>query len=333
MLNFGRFVGAFLLAMCVFEAYVRMSGIGHVSNLELTPAGIWHRRTENVVSFTEGFSIRSFNQLGCASPDGRFDDDVFRIALIGDSFVLGEQVFERDHFQTVLANGLERRTGRRVHVMNFGYVGSELSDMYARQILRVDRASPNLILYFLDNEDLIPNRGDPLMPEVEVGDGSISVRADFSEQITRRFQPRSRVKQNLAIANMLSQALHRGGQVGYESVLLGLPPRRHANKVILPGTLHPTTKRILMELDATRTVLVDRHHDGKPLADDIYRIARNRGVRIISLRTVLEEMQEQGESPNLWLNDVPGHWNHVGHERIGKFLTNELLEYVSEGTE
>ena len=58
--------------------------------------------------------------------------NVLRIALIGDSYIEGFQLFERHHFKTYLEQKLSQKLKKKVEVLNFGIGGADLRGMYLR---------------------------------------------------------------------------------------------------------------------------------------------------------------------------------------------------------
>ncbi len=136
----------------------------------------------NFSRFNEGFFIGATNEwgfLGEGRPPHRADDEL-RVLLVGDSYVLGHTVFERQHFKNVLRDDLEAALGRPVAVLNFARADFHLWNMHRYYRDVVCRWDHDLALLFTNQADLHPRPkfGDDLYA-VTTFDG-VSLQADHS---------------------------------------------------------------------------------------------------------------------------------------------------------
>ena len=96
--------------------------------------------------------VNTFGYLGPGYPAEK-PANTIRIALIGDSYVAGLQLFERHHFRARLERELSAATGERIEVLNFGIGGIDFRGMYAMYEGKVLRYQPDLVLFFVTKRD------------------------------------------------------------------------------------------------------------------------------------------------------------------------------------
>ena len=86
----------------------------------------------NFTLFNEGFSMGQYNNNSILGPDCSIEKKtgVFRIAILGDSYVESFQVFRRDQFISIMEKQLSKNFDKSVEVLNFGRSGFDLADMF-----------------------------------------------------------------------------------------------------------------------------------------------------------------------------------------------------------
>jgi len=152
---------------------------------------------------------------------------MFRIAVLGDSFVEALQVELDSTFCRIVERGLAQRLGRPVEVMNFGRSGTTTSEQLL--LLESDAlpCAPDLVvlLFVPDNDigDVAPGTAlDPMRPFFrERSDGSLQLDTGFAQ--SRSFSTRRRInalKQRSALVSLaatrynLARQTRRLGHVG-----------------------------------------------------------------------------------------------------------------------
>ena len=125
------FCCAFFSIIIVLELFIQNSGVGNLSISENDRQnGQVLKKNTNIIYFNEGFYIGKTNKYGYYGPD--YDtiksEGSLRIALIGDSYVEGHQVFDRNHFRCLLEKNLNDSLNKKVEVLNFGMSGFNLND-------------------------------------------------------------------------------------------------------------------------------------------------------------------------------------------------------------
>lgn len=111
------------------------------------------------------------------------NENIIRIALLGDSFVESFQIFERDYFGEIAENYLEIiYSEKQFEFLNFGRSGFDIADIYAYQKILVEKFNPDFTLYMVSNGDLEPHYSDPLRPRTFIENDSLIISLNFNSQ-------------------------------------------------------------------------------------------------------------------------------------------------------
>jgi hypothetical protein len=153
------------LALCLagLESVFYLAHVGDSEYLkpDLT-MGYKPMEGKQVTQRHEGFGRFVFNQFGMqndeisvAKPPG-----VFRIALLGDSYVESLQVDRQANYCSLLAKDLTERLGRRVEVLNFGVANYSIAQDYLRYQNLAKNFAPDLVIQGFRVEEVVK-----LLPE------------------------------------------------------------------------------------------------------------------------------------------------------------------------
>ncbi len=117
---------------------------------------IFQLATPGIEGIHKGVYYRT-NSAGFRGPeyDRRQAPGVFRIVVVGDSFVMGEGVLEEEAYPAVLEsllNGLE--DGQRYEVLNMGLSGINIDHVVERLETLVLPFHPDLVVYGLTSNDI-----------------------------------------------------------------------------------------------------------------------------------------------------------------------------------
>jgi len=157
VLNIILFSISFLLIILLLDIFAQTAYIETKSPTDFTNEyGRCRKANMDYVFFNEGFSMGSFNEgryLNSFYPKEK-PDNTIRIAALGDSYVEGFQVFERNHFLKLTEEKLNGNLKDSVQVMNFGRSGFDFGDMYAYYDRIVKDYDCDIILFFVSNADL-----------------------------------------------------------------------------------------------------------------------------------------------------------------------------------
>lgn len=182
MRNVGRSVARRLALVCagvaagllLAEGVLRVLHISYPVFFERDPiAGAWHRPGVSGWHIREGHGWAEINSAGMRDREHALEKppDVFRIAVLGDSYAEALQVDLEETFWSVLErelSGCSALTGRRAEVLDFGVSGHGTAQQL--QVLR-HRAwdyDPDLVLLAFVSNDVRNNsrvlEGDPARP-------------------------------------------------------------------------------------------------------------------------------------------------------------------------
>ena len=182
------FTFTFIFTLIVIELFMQNAGVGNLSISENDSLnGQALKKSTRLIKFNEGFYIGQTNKYGYYGPDYDTikDKETLRIALIGDSYVEGHQVFDRNHFRFLLEKKLKDSLNRKVEVLNFGMSGFNLNDNYCYYNNFVKSFNPNLTLLFVSDEDLTSKSNNMRRPIARYENNELII--DYSFKNSKEF--------------------------------------------------------------------------------------------------------------------------------------------------
>jgi lysophospholipase L1-like esterase len=288
--------------------------------------------------FNEGFSIGRFNKFRYMGPGypKQKGENTIRIALLGDSFVEGFQVFDRNHFRYFLENELSKKLNKKVEVLNFGRSGFDIGDMYAYNQTFVKEFNPDFSLYFVSNNDLMPQFSDPLRMKVRIEKDSLLIVKGYPEDYIQLFNKTKYLVQYSAIFNMLNN--------GYKLI------KRNEHLPVIFDKFYTVTQssenenigynndstfylpkiatEIVKRFDPSRDIIINR--DLYPLPSNLISLINDYSIHCIDMRDTLDYLQANGIDPYYWeATNKKGHWNHKAHIAVGHYVALKLNEIIS----
>ena len=288
---------------------------------------------QETVLFTEGFGIFNTNSSRFA---GREIDtnktNHINIALIGDSFVEGFQIFQRHHFANIIEKNLSKRfEGYTFEVQNFGRAGFNLSHNYAYQRLLVDQYKPELILYFVSNGDLHLEKLARLYPYVKEENDSLVASVEFDKEEVIRYIYVQDILAKSKLLNMLKNAKHAMEKRPVGSILLGKvydwfvdeKPPVEFDENYKPM---PIVSKILNNLDSN-VIIINRDYTPfyKVFEDEINSL----GITLWDSSKFMDSLYSVGIDPYYWkVTKTNGHWNQKMHVDMGNYLSDRLIQRI-----
>jgi hypothetical protein len=286
------------------------------------------------VYFNEGFYVGKTNRYGFYWPDfaGQKNEETYRIALAGDSYIAGTQLFEKYHFRTLMEKKLTKLTGKTVEVLNFGRAGFDFDDSYCLYKKFISEFSPDLVLIFAAPKDFENDNKDPLLPSCRPDSlGGIIIETDFENKKSyRQYKRIEFLASNSAILKMVSNCRKYFEKGETPNILFGklYAPFKTGRAGINVDTvekdfsLSVLNRSIFGDLKNSRVVFVSRI----PFPDKIIESLRENGIEIFPLFSALKNMESEGLDPYFWkVTGKRGHWNHSAHERVADFLSQEVF--------
>lgn len=335
--NTSFFLLSFALVLFGVDLFLRVSYIENTSPTDFTrPYGRCRVKDRTFVHFNEGFGIGRFNAgryLGTYYPQEK-QEGVIRIAALGDSYVEGFQVFERDHFLRTAETQLNKIHSNTFQVLNFGRSGFDFGDMYAYYQRMVKPYDCDMVLFFLSNEDLHIRQTDPLVPKVVVDEtNQVQVtNAKMPEKMLNRYLVQKPLAHRSTVFNMMnkSRKLFFAGEWKpkffgkfYGMLVSESDVSVHQGQKENQVTVSPLSYALLEQFkeEGPEIILINR---GKIDLDAAFTQAIPPPIKYINLRKTSKIYDHAGD-PHYWpITRKSGHWNVDDHEKIGQFLASEL---------
>lgn len=337
-LNIFKFTFFFLLTIAVLDIFIRFARIESLAKTEIDPErGKILKPNQYSVYFNEGFYVGKPNIHGFYGPDYPVykDQNTFRIALLGDSYVAATQLFERYHFRTLLEDSLRKKTGQNVEILNFGRAGFDFKDMYCLYENFIKDFSPDIALFFLGKNDFLNDHKDPLLPECVIdSDGEIKIETDFTnKKAYKKYQKLSFFADNSSLIKLITNCkkfFDKGetGRILFDKFYIKTETKTEniltkENKFVLSEL----NLKIIEKLIKHRTIIIMRNEFPAELTD----IFSSGNIRAYKIFEIFDEMERNGTDHIYWnVTGKRGHWNHEAHERIAEYLTEILTDYIEE---
>jgi len=252
--------------------------------------------------------------------------------LLGDSYVEGLQVFDRDHFRSILQKNLAASYGHKVEVMNLGMSGFGLSDEYCYYSGFVKSLHPDLVVIVMRQSDLEYKKKSVMQPFSYIENDLLKIDESYlqSKQYLHKVKTQF-FRGKTAVGDIFSKCnkLIKIGQ--YKSILFGkftnvsseLPKPRVKKEFLVPDV----NRRILKELQEENVVIA---YFGK-MDPDSRTVLNPFTDHLIDLNKPLDKLHAQQINPNYWkATKREGHWNHEAHLAVGEYLAGRINEMMTE---
>jgi lysophospholipase L1-like esterase len=279
------------------------------------------------VVFNEGFSMGRFNRYGYNGPGYPLEKgkDVVRVALLGDSYVEGYQVFDRHHFRSVLEEHLNSHLPDSVEVLNFGRNGFNFKNIYVYHHNLVEQFDPDFTVIFLSANDLGREHTDHLLPAVVVSDSVLQI-VHAPGRLMKRYRALEKLTHHAYLLNMLNSARKQAASVSVAEILLdkfysGL--HRDPPDDATAGFYFSLTERLILhELAAGKRLLIADTDNTLPA--QFKSLCLSLGVPVIPVGEIVERRAPAG---HYWaVTGETGHWNHDAHNVVANVLRHAILK-------
>lgn len=326
------FIVALTLSLVLLELYISHTGIVSRSlNTFDDTVGRMRRPNASFIDFNEGFGMGTFNSYGLRGPEYQKEKPVhtLRIALIGDSYIEGFQVFDRQHIRSLLEKNLTEKLQRPVEVLNFGRNGFGLQDFYAYDRLYAQQFHPDITLYFIGNENITGMDGGVALPGIESTGDTINIKNTFTAG--DHYKARLFLMQRSSLVQMARNIYQQSRdrcftyKKIFDKFYRPRPISQENNKQNTvnhdTASYNPLYLSILDALLQSSVLVVDRGYDKLAMPA--------RYDSIIILRTC--ELFATGGNYDYSYHDWKstgknGHWNYEAHEVLAEALAEALLE-------
>jgi hypothetical protein len=279
--------------------------------------------------FKEGFYLGASNKygyLGNPYPPVRNNNNI-RIAILGDSYAEGFQVFEDHHFARILENKLNADKGDQGYeVLNFGVGNYDYNDMVIQYKNFIEDFDPDILLFIIHEQDFQFRDGFFIpSPALKMKDDSLVI--DYSFTSGRTYQVYSKISflmDNSCVIKALNNAYKISKRDAFKQILFDKLYRHDVNaSEFIPSMDHNP------ELDVRVYKSMEWFKDKKvffvfkqDVSREFMQEFENHGVICSSVEPVLfSELGDKGIHFLYWdVTNTWGHWNHAAQKVVGEHL-------------
>lgn len=243
---------------------------------------------------------------------------VFRIAIGGDSFTMGDGVVEEKAYPQVLETKLNRLGIGKFEVLNFGLAGSNVHHVAHRLRKLVPTFEPDLVVYGFTANDI----EGPYYRESTSLDTQLEQQMRYLEfagsksYLLRVLWPRYQAFREL-VRPMRGTYAYELLQNYYDNEEAWRDFEDGLDQIVAVGKEHDTPVVVLVH---TLLVYLNRFHPLRPIYAKVEGAAEARGLTVIPSLTA-----HYGKRPeSLWVSELDSHPNDIGHE----ILANVMAEWI-----
>lgn len=331
--HIGYFALGFLFVALVMEMYLKGTGIKNPYITIDEQIGKTFQKNAPIQLFKEGYYIGHVNDYGfLGDVKKEKDTNVYRIALIGDSFSEGFQLKSEYHFSKILEQRLNTiYKNRKIEVLNFGISSVVFSQMYLRKKLLAEQFDIDLFVYVMDNKHFIyPPEG--VLERVALAEKSNQLHVEYKNSKSYLLYKKGQfIIDNASYFNLIFDGyicLRRKKVSELLSGRLYDPPLDdYPLSVYDPWfqELSSLNKLILAEIEKQNSIFVIKEAVHPLLKERLVPYA----IPIIETVIPLEAVRKTGQDPYYWpLTQTQGHWNYFANETIGIYLSKQLIPYL-----
>ena len=304
------------------------------------------------IKFKEGFYLGKTTQEGILHEPEAITDTTpqLKIGLFGDSFVAGDDVFDRHHFGVVFEDSLRKHFPKEtINVINFGRGNFSLPSSYYYYKNFSPKFDLDYVIYFLEFRDYQPSAPrfvkyysleNNQLTDYLKGENNIQFK-------TLKFLQKTFIGSCLSKSTflaLLSRDIYAVKSRGVAKkffekfrsweILLGLKTGEENNMWLNPttanGEISDYTKFVINELTTQskpKVIFVTRHHPVK--VPDLDNYLETNNFSYFSLTEVFDETTiiKNNKDGHFFKasQSYGGHFNHNGHEATGKFLAEKFI--------
>jgi hypothetical protein len=330
--------------MLFYEAFLRYSGSSGPSVVRSDRTfGLRLKKDMHYIFVNEGFSLGKVNHYGYLGPGypPEKPDGIIRIALMGDSYVAGHQMFDRHHFRFIMEEELNEITGGRVEVLNFGFPAINFEQMYIYYKVFAERFSPDYVLYFIGTSSL-NSPVDEVGPRLKIEADTLRIDNSFRNSPAFARVQKLDLLRNFGLFTLVRKvrqiyAQGSGPEIvfdkfywlakgGHPEAAESKPPEEKPKRIPIN---HAVVERLAAdnreaaserEGAATSFIVI---RDGLPQTFTDF--ARARGLSLFDPNPGLDSLKAAGIDPHYWKGSQRnGHWNQYAHRVVADYLTRKL---------
>ena len=321
-----HFIIGILVSLILFEIFLISSEIclprkGFKSKSGI-PAFLPNR---NIFLIKEGYCMSRTNTNGLLGDDVELtkSKNQFRIAIIGDSYIEGFQVFPKYHFSYRLKSELLKRYSHlEIQILNFGISGLNFGDMLEKYLIAL-KYQPDLVFFFLQGKDfngLDTSRISKIMNYFESESIEQGNRSSFIKDLGL-----------YSLAGNVYSLFKSNPKEAYQilfdqcSTFFELEKKSRQVETTLI-TNSSGISRVLSEIRLRKRGTI-YFVEINEFDESIKNLVVSHDLKVLSLSEVYQRVKSQGYDPFYWKSiNGKAHWNHICHQELGKYLTDFIVE-------
>ncbi len=323
-------VGFFLIALCI-ELFLKFSEIKLPYKTLDPKIGKTYQPNVPINELKEGFYMGETNEYGFIGNIHK-KENTFRIALFGDSFTEGFQVFESYKFSRVLEQSINKKSKIKVEVLNFGISNVVLPEIYIRKKRLAEKFDIDLFVYVFDSYDFI------FQPEGILNSVELVEKNNALEIVSNTSKPYKLYKKIQPIIDHSSYLNFAFD--GYLLIRRGQALPKLFDKFYTENTIDyfkdipddpfdnisEKYLNIISEMAKDKTIFVFRESADEKLKSKI----KTYHIPIIETEEVLNDLRQKGIDPYYWEStQTIGHFNHEANKVFGTYLSDKLAPFIT----
>jgi hypothetical protein len=326
----------FIATLIILDLHLRFTEIITPGSTVINPSiGPLTRKNKNVTTFNEGFFIGKTNEYGYWGPGypPYRKKGTIRVALIGDSYIEGLQVFDRDHLRSIIENKLKQELDSEVEVLKIGYSGLNIESMYCYFNKLALKFKPDFTLFFIKNPDVFHLQSISYYPSLILDTARNKLKIipiSLNDKVVKNklfFQNYAGILYTFTLIKNAFSLVQKGE--GMHILLDKLYPRKELTEAkILTNNnkISLKVKFILKELgDIENVGFVNLGQLDKSFVDELH------NVNIPYIDPISTLSNDQKKEFSFWkATKTSGHWNQKGHRFIGSFIAEKLQPLIED---
>lgn len=324
-------IGFFLIAICI-ELFLKFSEIKLPYKTLDPKIGKNYQSAVLINETKEGFYMGKTNEYGFIG-DINKKENTIRIALFGDSFTEGFQVFEPYNFSRILEKSINDNSKVEIEILNFGISNVVLPEMYIRKKRLAEKFDIDLFVYVFDSYDFV-FQPEGILSSIELieKNNGLFIISNTSKpyQFYQKIKP---IIDNSSYLNFVFD--------GYLLIRRGQALPKLFDKFYTEDTVNyfegiqenpfehltPRYLKIISEMAKDKTIFVFRENADEKLKSTI----TTYNIPIIETEEVLNDLRQNGIDPYYWEStQTIGHFNYEANKAFGKYLSNKLAPFIKK---
>lgn len=291
----------------------------------------------------EGFYMGRVNEYGYLGKSYPIEkaSKVLRIAILGDSYIEGMQLFERHHFKEKLEKCLSDKFNIKVEILNFGIGGIDFRDMYFNYTHKAKKFQSDIVMFYVKKSNLLNKEKFP-SPEYFVENDSLKLDYSFLKSPESEMRQKFAFIRNYSLGYLLKET--------YENYKNGILLSKISDGLIDSKSERAGKREMIRESKSEEVYILNKKifealeseslKDGikfvllisNDFPSDYYTLLdKFRSIEKIILPVELNDYFNK--EYRYWkASGMLGHWNQVAHKKVAEFLCPYFTKIIDKTT-